>query len=373
MYAPGNENVSGQILARGISSAANSVADTITELGQQHKQAKALRVMAVDGLGMDPDQVDKMSLPELQGTLQSVAVKNANAQRQAQIEEIQARTNFMNERAGSADALGQMAPALDTWSKANPGKQPAAQDILGMMNGIKMDPRTQGVLLRDLLPQMMGGNNGEQPQNFRSAAGNPYVFMNHTLIPDRAGVDPSQFMDSAPPGMTALPNGKGGVTWKNTNRALPSTYDSRLSNSAGNGLVDQLGALQQSAQTPDADLLARPTIGGDPKKLATFKANVQKNITTLQKQIGNHVDSYAQQGYATPDFWDAERQRYGLAAPSASSSTPAASSSAGTGGAPASASPLIFKDKSGAQYQYKGTAADPMTDKNPANWAPVQQ
>jgi hypothetical protein len=312
-----------------------------------------------------------MSVGELQGSLQAAAVKNQNAQRQAQTAELQARANFMNTQADEADAFSQLAPAAKNWQANNPGKNPTATDIVGMLGTSKMNPRAQGIIMSKLIPAMMNGENGTGPQSYTSPAGNPYVFMGHNLIRDQAQMDPSQFMDAAPPGMTPLPNGKNGVVWKDTNKALPSTYESRLSNTAGNGLADQLSALQQNAQTPDEDLLARPTIGGDKAKLAKYKANVQKQIGTLQGQLKNHIDSYAQQGFATPDFWNAERQRYGLATPAASKSTPAASSSAGTGGAPAAASP-IFTDKSGAQFQYKGSAADPSTDRDPDNWAPVQ-
>src|SRR5690242_1669805 len=77
MYNPGIVDHSGEIFAQGITGAANTIADTILKLGQQAKEAKAYRTMAVDGLGMDADAVDKMSLPELQGTLQGAALKSS--------------------------------------------------------------------------------------------------------------------------------------------------------------------------------------------------------------------------------------------------------------------------------------------------------
>ncbi len=78
-------NRSGEILAQGVSGAASTIADTITQLSQRMRQTKAFRQMAVDGLGMDEEQVDRMSLPQLQGMMQGVALKSEQAQRQAQI------------------------------------------------------------------------------------------------------------------------------------------------------------------------------------------------------------------------------------------------------------------------------------------------
>lgn len=64
-------------LARGISSAGQGLAQGIERMGADLKKAKAYRSMAVDALGMDPDAVDKMSLPQLEGKFQALAVKNA--------------------------------------------------------------------------------------------------------------------------------------------------------------------------------------------------------------------------------------------------------------------------------------------------------
>lgn len=92
-YNPGVVDRSGEILAQGITGATSSLSDTIERLGALHKQTKAYRTMAVDGLGMDPDEVDNMDLPTLQGKLQGVAIKGAADQRKAQIADLMSQAS----------------------------------------------------------------------------------------------------------------------------------------------------------------------------------------------------------------------------------------------------------------------------------------
>lgn len=332
MDIPIQPDVSGQILGAGISNAALNAQGSLSQLIQQasatSKQAKAYRAMAVDGLGMDPDQVNRMSLPELQGHMQAMAVRTQQQETQARTARELASAAYMQSESESADALGQMAPAAAAWRKANPGKNPSAMDVIQMMGNTKMAPRAQGIILSKLLPSLMSGESGLQPQPYKSPEGNPYVFFNHTLLPDRSVTDIAALIGNAPAGMVALPtNTKGGITWKNTAKALPGTYETRLSNTAGNGLADQLGLLQQSANQSDDEILARPTIAGDKGKLATFRKNNASQIQSLTKQIQNHLDSYRAQGYGSPDFWHDEYRRYDLTPPAGA---PAASRDAGT-------------------------------------------
>lgn len=77
-YNPGVSNQAGQILAQGISSAGDSIGKGIEAMVAKTKALKATRAMAVDGLGMDPDQVDGMSLPQLQGMMAGGALKRSN-------------------------------------------------------------------------------------------------------------------------------------------------------------------------------------------------------------------------------------------------------------------------------------------------------
>lgn len=75
-FNPAQYDRSGLILAAGITGAANSIADKIDKTTAETKKLKAYRSMAVDGLGLDADEVDNMDLPTLEGKMQSLAVRN---------------------------------------------------------------------------------------------------------------------------------------------------------------------------------------------------------------------------------------------------------------------------------------------------------
>ena len=156
-------NRSGEILAQGVSGAASTIADTITQLSQRMRQTKAFRQMAIDGLNMNEEEVDRMSLPQLQGKMQGVALKSELAQRQAQIQEMMARSSMWGAEAEESDAFSQMAPAVQKWAKENPGKSPTATDVLGMMSGAKIAPRAQGIIMNRLIQQMMNGEGAGTP------------------------------------------------------------------------------------------------------------------------------------------------------------------------------------------------------------------
>lgn len=364
MDIPITPNVSGQILAQGISGATSGLSGTITQYAGLLKQAKAYRTMAVDGMGMDPEAVDKMSLPELEGHFQAVALKTQQQEAQARIAEQQARASMWGANTEEADAFSTMAPAAAAWQKANPGKNPTATDIIGMMSGAKLNPRAQGIIMSKLIPSMMNGE-GTTPANWTSAGGNNFVTFGHSIMPDRGPTDFSGMMSGAPEGWTPLPtNNKGGVTWRNTERPLPTTYDTRLSNTAGTGLADQLAQLQQGANASDEDLLARPSINGDQAKLATFRKNNAAQIKTLNGQIKNHLDSYRAQGYESPDFWASEYGRYNLTPPSGAR---AASSGAGTkggvssGGSQSAEGRVDVWDKNGKHFTVPTSQKDQAT------------
>lgn len=98
-------------LAQGISDAGRGIAQGIAQLSADLKKTKAYRAMAVDALGMDPEAVDKMSLPQLEGQFQAVAVKNAmegvkqRRQEHDQLMEMRAR-QMMAQQTAAADRAG---------------------------------------------------------------------------------------------------------------------------------------------------------------------------------------------------------------------------------------------------------------------------
>lgn len=104
-YNPGVVNRSGEIMAAGISGAFGTVADTITELSKRAREAKAYRTMAVDGLGMEPEAVDKMNLEELQGHMQGVALKSSREHQQVLLANKRLENEVMQGRITSDKAL----------------------------------------------------------------------------------------------------------------------------------------------------------------------------------------------------------------------------------------------------------------------------
>lgn len=64
----------------GVSLLANSIGEKIKTTQLDAKKLKAYRAMAVDGLGLDAEQVDKLDLPTLEGKFQALSVKKTLAQ-----------------------------------------------------------------------------------------------------------------------------------------------------------------------------------------------------------------------------------------------------------------------------------------------------
>jgi len=286
-YAPGVTNQSGQILAQGISQAGQSLGETIEQLGQRHRQLKAYQTMAVDGLGMDKDQVGKMTLPQLTGIMQGEALKSARAQREALTAETQAKTTMLQQNAEEADAFGKIAPLAQRWAANNPGKQPAATDILGWMGQAKLNPRTQSAIMQKLIPGMMNGEGTPTPQNWRSAGGNSYVTMGKQILPDRSAVNPD---DVTPPaGYEAVPDAKGNVKYLRTpgQKTIPPAAQQQLTTylndyTSANDVLkasdDELKA--NPAGLPPAQLRAAATT-----RLKRTQQNA-KNLLDLQKKLG---------------------------------------------------------------------------------------
>ena len=328
-------NRSGEILAQGVSGAASNIADTITQLSQRMRQTKAFRQMAVDGLGMDEEQVDRMSLPQLQGMMQGVALKSEQAQRQAQIQEMMARSSMWGAQAEESDAFSQMAPAVQKWAKENPGKSPTATDVLGMMSGAKIAPRAQGIIMNRLIQQMMNGENGQAPNFTRDpvtgqvVATSPRGGMMNLGPPEAPGTEgqTQSILDQSGNvlGQGTIDRKTGRITMiqkAEPTKPPPGEYNSRVGTLADN-FTDAQEQATAFAQNPAAYTTAHP------------KANPATALSKAKAALQNHLDSYRQQGYGTPDFWQAEYGRYGLTPPAG---TPAASRDAGT---PAGVTPAM--------------------------------
>lgn len=190
-YAPGISYHGDQYLFQGISSAGQSLGEGIDQAIQRGRQLKAMRAMAVDGLGMDPDQVDGMSLPQLQGTLAGEALKRSNLGQQLQQQLTQSETE-----------KNQMASTLQRY------RQSAYAKFTDMVNQVtKSNPEAA---LDTPTLEKMGLQAGLDPQDFRQLMGGGMYGARAGYYGDKASapgfVPPPA---TAPPGFTVVPKADG--------------------------------------------------------------------------------------------------------------------------------------------------------------------
>lgn len=205
-YNPSVNDNSGQILAQGISGAGQSISEAIDTYTQRARQTKAYRQMAVDGLGLDPDDVDKMSLSTLQGKMQGMALKAANQQRQAQtqdlLSQIQQRVGIGNRQQAQADALNQKGAAWQRFvqSQGNDGGADAS--------GLPTNPLAQagpgGMDTSTAMGVIRGAPTGPAPAD--GGGFDPVGMMRKMTA---AGVDPKDALENVKAMMAAGQMGGG--------------------------------------------------------------------------------------------------------------------------------------------------------------------
>lgn len=304
-------------LYQGISQAGQGLGEAIQTFGQNLKKAKAYRAMAVDALGMEPDRVDKMSLPELEGHFQAQAVKNAMEQTKSLVQERQAKAAqlmMQQEEAAAWPQLMQHLQAQGGEGAAGPnpaelmspgasaagagpegGARPAGAGPFGQANLLqamagmgRTNPRLAAALARNIIPQLMqGGATG--PQSFKSPEGNPYVWMGHTILPDRATMDPSSLMGGAPEGYAAVPTGNNKVQYLKTDKALPPSFHSTL-----DAVQEDLTSAETTLQQP-ADAFK------SAEEAKTMKGYAQRRLDSARARGKSVIDRYHTTGYLTDD------------------------------------------------------------------------
>jgi len=208
-----------QYLFQGISGAGQSLGEGIEQMMTRLKQAKAMRTMAVDGLGMDPDAVDKMSAGEVQGHLQGAALKNQQAEAQARRLMETAHANFFNRYNQKGEADDRFSAAVDQYMQPQPmppGAQgpPAPPPTLDPQTLMRLEAKS-GTLDPEKAMQYMKELQGGQD--------NPLT-IDTTSIPDATVVKTKRGNEfqvlrnnngpapDAPPGYQMVGDGKG--SWK---------------------------------------------------------------------------------------------------------------------------------------------------------------
>jgi len=361
------ENRSGEILAQGISGATSNLADTILQLGQLHKQTKAFRTMAIDGLGMDPDTVDRMSLPELQGTMQGMALKSAQQERQANIQYMMEHGNYFRQRGQleAADAARVQA-GLDANKRAMADiaqetqlqPQPGFGVINTMMNGAVQPQLDRNRLLNiyakegALTPDMMMKLSGIDGEN-----GSEIKFQEDPVTGRRFGTFGKSIMDSGidpkmmPAGgvVQSILDEEGNEVGKGTinpktgaiqilshgPKTLPAGFSNALYGAGGefsSGIKQQFDAAKANLAMPDADIAARLK-STKPADIAAFKARNKTALQNAQTNAQQLFDLHQSQGYGTPDVWNKLYSQFDLTPPATPKSTPASSRDDGSTGA----------------------------------------
>jgi hypothetical protein len=355
-YNPGVVDRSGEIMANGISNAVGSIADTIDLLGQRHRQLKAYQTMAVDGLGMDKDEVGKMSLPQIQGIMQGEAMKSAVQQRKAQAQLIQEKAANLQTQQDEAGAMGAIAPVMQDWMQKNPGKQPAATDIMGFMQTAKLNPRAQSAIMQKLIPAMMNGEGGGAvaPQFITSPSGNHYAVLKNSMMNDnqRPAMDDSQ----VPDGYEAVPDGKGGMRYLRAPAAktIPPAAQNKLTE-----YLNDYSSANDILNSSDADLKANPA--GLPA--ATLRAGATARLKRTQTNAKNLLDMQQKLGALDDDTHGSFLQQFGLGG-KAAAAPPAAGAAGGR---------VQVWDKTGKAFTVPAEQKDAAVQAGYLSAAPVAQ
>jgi hypothetical protein len=273
-------------MGQGIMSAGNSISAAIEQHKAESKRLKAFRAMAVDGLGMDPEEVDRLDADTLQGKLQSVAVKSAISQQQREQEDQQYQ---QTQRAAGQQFQQRLAPV-----EIGPNQPITPERILGAASesGLALDPR--------IIAQFAEQNGpDETPQGWTSPTGNPFVKYHNTLLPDRGGMDAS-----APPQTRTLDNGTeqvwNGRAWTN----LPAERNPRP---VPDAYTTTLEKILESINSDEANI---PRAEKKEKGLGTPEF-YRNRIATNKKSLTNHVNRYKSL-YPNENFWPEEESRLGL-------------------------------------------------------------
>lgn len=272
-------------LAGGISSAGNSIVAAIERSQAESKRLKAFRAMAVDGLGMDPDEVDQLDIGTLQGKLEAVAVRSQHNRAEMEVEN--QLYNEMQRRA-AGDFQKQLTQGGGAITPERIAQAAAA-------SGYQLPPTTLTQLMRE---SDSVNWNDVKPHEGTTESGLRFLYGKGGQFQ----FDPRQFMENTPEieGYTTVP-GKTGPRFirEVQSKTLPTDYNTRLSL-----LQDELKAATTNAGKTDEEL--------KKLKMSGTREFYQKAVTGARQAIADHVARFQEQGYADNAFWTSEKQRLGL-------------------------------------------------------------
>lgn len=199
-----------QYLFQGISGAGQNIAEGIEGMTKRLRQTKAMRTMAVDGMGMDPDKVDNMTPEQIQGIMQGMAVKNAQKEAAARVEMEQAHAQYFKRFNLKADAEGRFSDEVNQYMQPQPPapmapgdqgpQQPAQMPNLDPQTLMRLEAKA-GTLDPDkamqYMKQLQGGAT-QTPTMFDEdpVTGSRFARHNGSIMP--SGMDPKMIAASGP-------------------------------------------------------------------------------------------------------------------------------------------------------------------------------
>lgn len=339
-------------------------ADTFVKSFDEKGPDGADRNTILDNMGVDRTQFDTLGARDkmaiVSGFMQASGAKSQQLDRQAQAQALQAKAMMLRQNADEADAFQQIAPAASAWTKANPGKNPSAVDVLGWMSGAKLNPRTQGVIMNKLIAGMMNGENGSAPApaNFIQdpVTGARFLQSGRTVMgsgmaPGTAGASGDSpihtIADDQGNEYQVMTDPKSGkmqiVNRPEKTRPVPESFFSQYGD-----LKQQLQSAQKYSTADDKTLKATfPS--GDPE---TIRTESKAKLDAATRNLGELLHDYQSQGYGSEDFWQGLRQRHGLPA----GTTAAAAGKGSSGGAAGGDRISVWKD--GKQFTVPANQKD---------------
>jgi hypothetical protein len=277
-----------EYLFQGVAGAGARIGKGLEEMAQRQKQVKAYRTMAVDGLGMDPEEVDHMSFGELQGHLQAVTVKHAMESAQAMQAERFARAQRLQEATAMEQAMKGFAQDYTAPDQAGNGASAAGVEAAQWAGGDEGAAEAAGAVpsmtaeqrfYRALKNNPLAASSPQFDNTLNSLAkvagiGGKKAFGTPGAVTEIPGMPNHRFIWQTESSGTAVPVGAGSGTTKT--EEIPGTEEGTVlvTDPAGRSHVVK-------PSRPAADPMMQISIDSKQKALAQLVGD----MTVLQAQI----------------------------------------------------------------------------------------
>lgn len=307
-YQPTVSFQGGRYLADGISSAGKSIADAIVKHKSDMDEAKGYQTIlkALSGdpsTGIDPESIDKMSLPEAKNSILAAEIRRQQALTRQQDEAQAAVPGFLQSLAGNMQPqpaapenqpVGQMFSSLGTG--AVPPTAPQQPGMSALMATITSASKNPAVLQTDigknvLLTAIKEGmvrpaEDLNAPPEQTMIGGVPYVFKKGSrefqpradYVPGVKAEDRMAEIDARAKYAKELQAERDAIRSRLTPKDLLSSYEEELKslNDPANWIGTKLEDRAMHRAELNAKINALRGGGGDPASTATRPGNIRK-------------------------------------------------------------------------------------------------